>query len=131
MTQFLQDVIYAVIIAAVPIITKYAIDWLYASKEKITIDNELTNTLITDEIINTAIDSVADIVAFISQTYVDSLKKSGSFTVEAQESARANAIDAAKVLIAHDTQVLISSLYGDFDVWLGVQIEKAVKAQKK
>ncbi len=77
-----------------------------------------------------ALSAVNDAVLTISQTYVDSLKKSGKFDIEAQNLAKNKAIDTATALMTEDVRKAIDKMYGDFNLWLDTAIESSVKENK-
>jgi len=64
------------------------------------------------------------------QTYVDSLKKSGAFTPEAQAAAFQKAKETAAAQISAEIKSLITENHGGFDKWLETQIEAAVNMLK-
>ena len=65
------------------------------------------------------------------QTYVDSLKRSGSFDKEAQYNALTMAKEKAHALISDDMVNAIENGYGAFDTWLDTRIEQTVRATKQ
>ena len=73
-----------------------------------------------------ATDTVEQVVVAITQTYVDDLKKSGSFDGDAQKQAFQMAKEAAVALISEEVQQLISENYNNFSDWLLSAIEAAV-----
>lgn len=77
-----------------------------------------------------ASDIVEQVVVAITQTYVDDLKKSGSFDGDAQKQALQMAKEAAAELISDEVQQLISENYNKFDDWLLSAIEAAVAHSK-
>lgn len=77
-----------------------------------------------------ASDIVEQVVVAITQTYVDDLKKSGSFDGDAQKQALQMAKEAAVALISDEVQQLISENYNDFSDWLLSAIEAAVARSK-
>lgn len=77
-----------------------------------------------------ASDVVEQVVVAITQTYVDDLKKSGSFDGDAQKQALQMAKEAAVSLISSEVQELISEHYNKFDDWLLSAIEAAVARSK-
>ena len=77
-----------------------------------------------------ASDVVEQVVVAITQTYVDDLKKSGSFDEDAQKQALQMAKEAAVALISDEVQQLISEHYNDFTDWLLSAIEAAVAHSK-
>ena len=77
-----------------------------------------------------ASDIVEQVVVAITQTYVDDLKKSGSFDEDAQKQALQMAREAASELISSEVQQLISENYNNFTDWLLSAIEAAVAHSK-
>lgn len=77
-----------------------------------------------------ASDIVEQVVVAITQTYVDDLKKTGSFDGDAQKQALQMAKEAAAELISEEVQQLISENYNNFTDWLISAIEAAVAHSK-
>jgi len=125
--ELLMTIIQAVIIPAIPIVVTYLVKLLKAKTEQTAtkISNELVRHYLQE-----AIDSVLQAVTYVSQTYVDSLKKQGKFDAEAQKIAFNTAKDIALQLLTEDAKNLITDLYGDLTVWLDTKIEQTVKEQK-
>jgi hypothetical protein len=127
MKDLLFDLLQAVIIAAVPIITKYLCDLLKAKKEEAT-------AKVTDgtakRLLNEAGDAVITAVTVTNQTYVDTLKKSGTFTPENQREAFQKSYDTAMKIMTQEAKDFISSAYGSLTEWLTLKIEEQVKVQK-
>ena len=127
LNELLMTIIQAVIIPAIPIVVAYLVKLLKAKTEQTAtkISNELVRQYLQE-----AIDSVLQAVTYVSQTYVDSLKKQGKFDVDAQKIAFNTAKDIALQLLTEDAKNLITDLYGDLTVWLDTKIEQTVKEQK-
>lgn len=127
LNELLMTIIQAVIIPAIPIVVAYLVKLLKAKTEQTAtkISNELVRQYLQE-----AIDSVLQAVTYVSQTYVDSLKKQGKFDAEAQKTAFNTAKDIALQLLTEDAKDLITDLYGDLTVWLDTKIEQTVKEQK-
>ncbi len=77
-----------------------------------------------------ATEAVLKAVQYTTQTYVDSLKKSGTFTKEAQETAFAQTKILAEAMITQSAKEIITEAYGDFNTWITAQIEATVKETK-
>lgn len=77
-----------------------------------------------------AANAVTIAVTCVAQTYVDSLKASGSFDKKAQKKAFESAKDKALALITTEGKNAVIELYGDFNEWLTAQIETKVKEIK-
>ena len=83
------------------------------------------------ELIAQAITVVEQVVLYVMQTYVDGLKKAGSFDKEAQKNALISARIKAKTLISEEAKTAIEAGYGDFSTWLDTRIEQTVRETKK
>ncbi len=77
-----------------------------------------------------ATDAVLKAVQYTTQTYVDSLKKSGTFTKEAQAEAFERTKMLATTMITRSAKEIITESYGDFNTWITTQIEATVKETK-
>lgn len=87
-------------------------------------NNELAKQL------STATSIVTNAVRVVFQTYVDSLKKSGSFDKAAQAEALNRAKNIVLSQITEDTKKYIEDNYGDFNNWLTIQIEATIDLLK-
>ena len=87
-------------------------------------NNELAKQL------TTATSIVTNAVRVVFQTYVDTLKKNGSFDKEAQAEALTRAKNIALSQITEDTKSYIEDNYGDFNNWLTIQIEATIDLLK-
>ena len=87
-------------------------------------NNELAKQLATATTI------VTNAVRVVFQTYVDTLKKNGSFDKEAQSEALTRAKNIALSQITEDTKSYIEENYGDFNHWLTIQIEASINCLK-
>ena len=65
------------------------------------------------------------------QTYVDSLKKNGSFDKDAQIEALTRAKDIALSQMTQELKDFITTNFGDLDNWLTIQIESSINLIKK
>ena len=83
------------------------------------------------QLVEEAINAVEQAVLYVMQTYVDSLKRSGSFDKEAQYNALTMAKEKAHALISDDMVNAIENGYGAFDTWLDTRIEQTVRATKQ
>lgn len=83
-----------------------------------------------NEYFKVATNIVTNAVKSVFQTYVESLKKSGTFTIEAQDEALRQAKDIVKRQINDDVRKYITNLYGDFNTWLTNQIEATINNLK-
>ncbi|MGN0298478.1 MAG: hypothetical protein ACI4C1_04735 [Lachnospiraceae bacterium] len=125
--NFIQDILYVVMTAILPIITIYLVNFINTKIGTDVIENE-DNT--TDVVIKRVTETVSTIIKAVNQTYVDSLKKSGTFNDEAKIIAKNKALNIAKSMIADKTKQIIEEIYVNFDVYLDTLIEAAVNTEK-
>ena len=81
-------------------------------------------------LLTTATTIVLNAVRSVFQTYVESLKASGSFNAEAQKTALSKAKDIALSQLGDDVKGYISSTYGNLDGWMTNQIESTINLLK-
>ena len=127
MNEFLTNLAMTVVTAAVPILTAYAVSLISKIKDK-TIAQ--TDSLKQQAYITEIADAVSAAVAATSQTYVDALKKAGSFDLEAQKQAAAMALSACISAISPAAKEFIAAAYGDLTEYLTNKIEAEVRSQK-
>jgi ribonuclease PH len=128
MNDFLQNLLYAVITAVVPVLVGYAVAFLKAKRDK---ELQKIDNIYIEDTIRDATDIVIDAVDTVAQTYVDDLRKVGKFTPEEQKVALEKAITQAKDLMSSDAISLISTKYNDLDTWITSIIESYIKSTKK
>lgn len=128
MNEFLSKLLIAVITAAVPVLTTFVIAYINKLKKQAV---EQTEDSKRKGYIEEIADAVATAVAATSQTYVDALKNSGSFTIEAQKEAAQKALATCLASLSPATQSFITAVYGDLTEYLMNRIEAEVRNQKK
>ncbi len=128
MNEFLSTLLQAVIIAAVPVIAGAIVKGVKALAKNLSTktDSELAKKYLAD-----AADAITTAVSLVNQTYVDGLKKSGTFTKENQEEALGRAIKEAVNLMRHETLAFLKEAYGDMNDYLVSRIEAEVRVQKQ
>lgn len=125
MNEILINIISVIVTSVIiPLITYLGLKIKDYLKTKIK-NNEINKS------IELATQAVTIAVTSIMQTYVDDIKKSGTFTAEAQKQAFTAAKEKALKLITEDTKNAIESIFGGFNEWLETQIEATVKELKK
>ncbi len=124
MNDILLNILSVVVTAVVvPLISYLGVklsQWLSTK-----IKDEKARVLLTN-----AINVVTDAVRATFQTYVEALKKSGTFDKDAQIKAFTLAKDTALKQLSDESVKFISSNYGDIDNWLTTQIESAINQLK-
>lgn len=89
------------------------------------VKNEKAATLLS-----TATTVVLNAVRSVFQTYVESLKLSGSFGPDAQVEALKKAKDIALSQLGEDVKEYITTNFGNLDGWLTNQIESSINLLK-
>ena len=127
MKEMLLDLLLAVIAAAVPVLTAYAVGY---NKQAGKHAQANTDNIKAQGYIKEITDAIADAVAATSQTYVDALKQAGKFTPEAQAEAAKKALNACLASISPAAMAFIEGIYGDVKDYLTNKIEAEVRKQK-
>ena len=127
MQEFLKELFFAVITAAVPVLTAYIVVLIRKVGENAAANTESiqAKTYITE-----AAEAIAAAVAATNQTYVDALKNAGKFDAEAQKEAAQKALAACLTSISPAAQEFIERAYGDIREYLTTRIEAEVRKQK-
>ena len=75
-------------------------------------------------------DTICDCVIATNQTYVESLKASGRFTIEAQKEAFEMTKNAVISLLTDEAKEYLTEIYGDLMNYMQIKIEAEVNNQK-
>jgi hypothetical protein len=128
MSEVLQSILYAVITAAVPVITTFLCKWLFSLYEnnKVKIKNETVR-----EVLDKVVDMLVAVVETTTSTYVKQLKNDGMFDEVAQQEAFKRSFEAAKKLLTEESINIIAETYGNVDEYLTNKIEQLVEELKK
>ncbi len=126
--EFLQNILMAIISAAVPVCTAYLCAWL-----KSLYDNNKTR--IKNEKAQFVLGQVTDIIAAAVETttctYVKQLKADNLFDKDAQKEAFQKTYEAVKKQLTQDATEIIVENFGDMETYLTNQIERFVEELKK
>lgn len=126
--EFLQNLLYAVIVAAVPVMTTFLCRWLsslYESNKELVKNEKIQATL------GNVTDMVISAVMTTTNTYVKALKAENLFDKEAQIAAFNKTKDAVMKQLSGDAAVIIEDVYGNLDVYIDNLIERYVEELKK
>lgn len=127
MPEIVIQIIQVCVILLLGILTKYLVDYLTAKRNEINskIDNETAQ-----KYTNMIYQTVVDCVIATNQTYVDSLKKSGSFDEAAQKEAFNRTMNAIMTILSDDAKEYITEATGDLNTYLTQLIEAEVNKRK-
>ena len=127
LTNLLTELLYVVLIGTIPIVSKYLTQQIDVKKNEIL---KADKTKDFQHSIDGAMSLVEKVVDYVSQTYVDSLKKEGKFDAAAQQNAYNKAVDALEKLMDDDMKRVLIDVYGDLATWMKVAIESYIKNNK-
>lgn len=128
MLEFLQNLLFAIITAAVPVATGFLCKWLASLSEanKTKVKNEkaqATIGLVTDMIIAA--------VETTTSTYVKQLKVDNLFDADAQKEAFNMTFETVKKQLTEESAKIITEIYGDVETYITNKIEQFVEESKK
>ena len=118
--NILSVVTTAVILPLISFAGTKLISWLNAQIKDV---NARTQLSVATTIVTNAVRSVF-------QTYVEALKKNGTFEAKSQKIALTKAKDEALAQMTDDIKEYITSTYGDLETWLTTQIEATINILK-
>lgn len=127
MPEIVIQIIQVCVIPLLGILTKYLVDYLTAKRDEI---NFKTDNETAQKYTNMIYQTVVDCVIATNQTYVDSLKKSGSFDEAAQKEAFNRTMNAIMTILSDDAKEYITEATGDLNTYLTQLIESEVNKRK-
>ena len=127
MPEIVIQIIQVCVIPLLGILTKYLVDYLTAKRHEI---NSKTDNETAQKYTNMIYQTVVDCVIATNQTYVDSLKKSGSFDEAAQKEAFNRTMNAIMTILSDDAKEYITEATGDLNTYLTQLIEAEVNKRK-
>lgn len=127
MPEIVIQIIQVCVIPLLGILTKYLVDYLTAKRNEI---NSKTDNETAQKYTNMIYQTVVDCVIATNQTYVDSLKKSGSFDETAQKEAFNRTMNAIMTILSDDAKEYITEATGDLNTYLTQLIEAEVNKRK-
>lgn len=130
-SELLNYLLYVVLTLILPVVAKYAVDFMKTKIKESNILEEATKNENISNLIKDALSDVMDAVLYVNQTFVDTMKAKNEFTPEAWAEAKQKAYQAALLTISEESKKVISEMYGSFDQWLQLKIEASVNMAKK
>ena len=126
--EMLFQIFELCIIPLLAVLTGYLVQWIKAKTAEATEKNQKD---VFDKYITMLGETIAKCVSATNQTYVDALKKAGSFDAEAQKHAFEMTLNAVMNVLGKDAIGYLTAIYGDLTGYLTTLIEAEVKAQKE
>lgn len=127
MPEIVIQIIQVCIIPLLGILTKFLVDFLSAKRDEL---NSKTDNEIAQKYTNMVYQTVVDCVIATNQTFVESLKKSGSFDEAAQKEAFNRTMNAVMTILSDDAKEYIAEVTGDLNTYLTQLIEAEVNKRK-
>lgn len=127
MPEIVIQIIQVCVIPLLGILTKYLVDYLTAKRNEI---NSKTDNETAQKYTNMIYQTIVDCVIATNQTYVESLKKSGSFDEAAQKEAFNRTMSAVMTILSDDAKEYITEATGDLNTYLTQLIEAEVNKRK-
>lgn len=123
----LSQIMEVVVIPLLGILTAYVVKIVNAKLEEISTSrkNELEKKYI--EMLN---DTISDCVIATTQTYVESLKKQGSFDAKAQKEAFNQTYSAVIDILSEEAKEYLNEAIGDLNLYITQKIEAEVSINK-
>ena len=123
----LTQIMEVVVIPLLGILTAYVVKIVNAKLEEVSANrkNELEKKYI--DMLN---DTISDCVIATTQTYVESLKKQGSFDAEAQKEAFNQTYRAVMGILSEEAKKYLNEAIGDLNLYITQKIEAEVKINK-
>lgn len=125
--ELLYKIAEVCLIPLLGVLTAFFIKWLKAKEAELLIKVENDTA---DKYVSMIAQTITDCVIATNQTYVETLKKQGSFDAEAQKIAFQKTLDAVIAVLSDDAKAYLSELYGDVTAYLTTRIEAEVNLQK-
>lgn len=129
-THLLTGILFVIIVGAGVSIVEKVLEITNAKIDKVQKETKLKENELLNSYIDFAQEIITKAVITVSQTYVDSLKKSGKFDKEAQVKAKKYATEIAKNLISTEGKRAIKTIYKDYDNYVDSVIESTCKKLK-
>lgn len=125
--ELLYKIAEVCLIPLLGVLTAFFIKWLKAKEAELLVKVENDTA---DKYVSMVAQTITDCVIATNQTYVETLKKQGSFDAEAQKIAFQKTLDAVIAVLSDDAKDYLSELYGDVTAYLTTRIEAEVNLQK-
>ena len=125
--DLIKQIFEVCIIPLFGVLTVYITSLIQKKTQEITkeADNEIAN-----KYINLLSETITQCVIATNQTYVESLKKSGSFDAEAQKEAFRRTYESVMKILTVEAKQYLANVYGDLDTYITSKIESEVNINK-
>ena len=126
-TELLTQIFEVCILPLLGILTTFFVKWVNARIGEIS-DNRKNET--EKKYFDMLNNTISDCVIATTQTYVDALKKQGTFDAEAQKVAFNMTYEAVVKLLTNEAQIYLNEAVGDLNLYITQKIESEVNLNK-
>ena len=126
-TELLTQIFEVCILPLLGILTTFFVKWVNARIGEIS-DNRKNET--EKKYLDMLNNTISDCVIATTQTYVDALKKQGTFDAEAQKVAFNMTYEAVVKLLTNEAQIYLNEAVGDLNLYITQKIESEVNLNK-
>lgn len=126
--ELLNQIFQICIIPLLGVLTTFLV--AYINKKKEALKTQVDNTLY-HKYIDLLSQTITDCVIATNQTYVDSLKASGTFDIDAQKKAFEDTCNNVLAILSYDAKEYLSVALGDLQAYIANRVEAEVKLNKQ
>lgn len=126
--ELLNQIFQICIIPLLGVLTTFLV--AYINKKKEALKTQVDNTLY-HKYIDLLSQTITDCVIATNQTYVDSLKASGTFDIDAQKKAFEDTCNNVLAILSDDAKKYLSVALGDLQAYIANKVEAEVKLNKQ
>lgn len=126
--ELLNQIFQICIIPLLGVLTTFLV--AYINKKKEALKTQVDNTLY-HKYIDLLSQTITDCVIATNQTYVDSLKASGTFDMDAQKKAFEDTCNNVLAILSDDAKEYLSVALGDLQAYIANRVEAEVKLNKQ
>ena len=127
LVEITTKVLELLVFPAISALAIYFTTWLKA--KKLELEEKIKNDT-TKKYIDMLDKTVIECVLATKQTYVDALKKEGTFDIEAQKKAFQLTFDAITSTLTDEAQVYLNTAVKDLKAYITTKIEASISATK-
>lgn len=126
--ELLSKIFEVCIIPLLGILTTFLVKFIQAKSAEI---KETTNNELANKYITMLTNTITDCVIATNQTYVEALKKAGTFDAAAQKTAFNMTCESVLSILTDDAKEYLTNAVGDLNAYITQKIEAEVNNNKK
>lgn len=126
--ELLYKIFEVCIIPLLGVLTVYAVKFINTKALEIKSNND---NVILKKYVDMLSQTITECVIATNQTYVEALKKQGSFDEKAQKQAFKLTYEAVMKILNNDAKEYLTNAFGDLEIYITNQIEAKVNANKE